>query len=728
MALVYEPEAEAPCCRDFWVRAMAVFLLPTRVMTRLTNPLSAVLLVGLASAAGCSSSEMDPPPEPANPADPAAGPGVDAGQNTGSDASVAAPQTFTIEPAVLQVVVDRRDFALTQPFEARLNGEPVEASWSLSNYDAATIDQTGRFSLAGLHAGTVTVTASRGNLLSTANVEVVVNLVEDVVVAGAAAPSAEDKLTLAGVPELEPDAGGSKLLYPYPGTVMPGGLVAPLVQMSAGQNAADAVKLTLSTEAVHWTGHYDVSNPAAVRATIPQDVWDMVVSTAKNKRVDVSVVKASNGKAYGPATTYVQIADGSLRGSVFYQTYANGGEMWVTRPGSTEPANRIADGCRVCHSASPNGKWLAVGAHDSTSGIYRINSDATITKTATAPALGGDSRGLSFAAFASTPGGTDYVTRSQNNFWGGQNQLAWKITESGEMTSASVSGLQGVSAYVPAFSPDATRYAFTTGQGDTEGATVSRSLNVMDVNVDDATDTLTFSNRRVLIDNGVMGDVPKFATFLPDNKHIVFQEGGNVRAAYGAMLPTHGASGPARGRVHMIDSTTGQRIELENANRGLTDAELDKNYEPFALPVPAAGYYWFVFTSTRDYGNVYVGRNARKQLWVSAVAINPAPGQDPSSPPFYLPTQTETTNERGVYVLDACMIELEPCEQQSDCCAGDGTVCAPVDHADPSAGKVCKQPQNECVGIGGSCTATADCCHAGGVTCQDNVCAAPVIL
>ncbi len=46
--------------------------------------------------------------------------------------------------------------------------------------------------------------------------------------------------------------------------------------------------------------------------------------------------------------------------------------------------------------------------------------------------LGGDSRGISDATF--TPDG-QFVMRSTNDFWGGLNQLAWKIDRRREDSS-----------------------------------------------------------------------------------------------------------------------------------------------------------------------------------------------------------------------------------------------------------------------------------------------------
>src|SRR6185503_12810363 len=99
------------------------------------------------------------------------------------------------------------------------------------------------------------------------------------------------------------------------------------------------------------------------------------------------------------------------------------------------------------------------------------------------------------------------------------------------------------------------------------------------------------------------------------------------------------------GRLHLIDASGQVHVELTALNEGNGALDRDHNYEPFALPVPAGGYYWVVFTSTREYGNTMTAPNVRKQLWVAAISP-PGPNQtDPSHPAFFLPNQSMTKNE-----------------------------------------------------------------------------------
>jgi hypothetical protein len=252
----------------------------------------------------------------------------------------------------------------------------------------------------------------------------------------------------------------------------------------------------------------------------------------------------------------------------------------------------------------------------------------------------------------------------------------------------------------------------------------------MDLNVDSATSTLTFSNRRALLDNGASGSVAKFVTFLPDPNYVVLEEGENFCASYGQMLPTWDATcgsysfTGSTGRLHMVKVATGEHIELATANAGNAAIDRQRNYEPFALQVPAGGYFWVVFTSIREYGNTYQGANVKKQIWVSAISTNPAPGEDPSHPPFYLPNQSSTRNERAFWALQPCKADGSSCETGDQCCNG---FCRPSNPNDPTSGNVCEPPTaGMCSHTAERCMTSADCCDvSSGTTCLGGYCSTP---
>jgi hypothetical protein len=643
---------------------------------------------------------------------------------------------LSIMPAQGTITITDKNTPVPFEFKAYVNGNPVPTgvSWSLDSYAAGSISTAGQFMTTGMVGGQVLVTAQYGANTATALLTIKVDVTEKVITDPQdPGVSPANQTALEGTPLPDPGAAdvppnASKILYPYDKTVMPRGLVAPLLQFTPGSIVPEDAKITMKSSVFSWQGYVHVKTPGNPQLYVPQDVWDAAMQSAGGETLTIDVVKAANGQAYGPAQTSIIVAPASLKGAVYYMTYEQPGNgLYSVRPGVKEPAKLLIAGCVVCHSVSANGTRLATGADDAAyapfAGIYNVNENGDAAQLTTSPAgLGGDSRGLSFATF--TPDGK-YVMRSQNNFWGGVNQLAWRIDDNtAQLVPANVVGLgPSIAALLPMISHDNKRYVFTNGPGEpAQFGTPSRSISLMDLNVDETTDTLTFSNRKLLIDNGPNGPVTKFTTFMPDADHIVLQEGEGYQASFDMMLPTWGSNSSyttSTGRLHMIRASTGEHIELSTLNAGIADIDRQRNYEPFALPVTAGGYFWVVFTSIREYGNTYSGPNVRKQLWVAAISPNHAMGEDPSHPPFYLPNQTETANERGFWALAPCRAVGAGCDTGDECCDG---FCRPDDPKDPASPKVCK-PQQGCSQTSEKCMSDGDCCDAGaGTTCIGGFC------
>lgn len=654
----------------------------------------------------------------------------DAGAGQGADHGA----SLSIEPATAILVITERGQPVSGQFQAHLKvgGTPLEnVRWRVSG-DLVDVDEHGKVTTRGLSAGEVELSASYGEQHVTANIFVSVALRE--VGEGVSAMNLQ---ALERTAELDPGLAlappnPSKLLYPYDQTVMPRGLNSPTLQLSPGSLPPEDVRLYVSAEGFGWDGFLHVDTPLTPRLTIPQDVWDGALASAGGGSVTFEITKASSGAVYGPITSGIIAADASLKGTIYYMTYDEAAlGLWSTRPGQGDSPKQIMSGCTVCHAASADGRRLSVGADPSTelprSGVYQVGSNGSATQIAAAPNdLGGDSRGLSMATF--TPDG-EYVMRSQNDFWGGVNQRAFRIDGAGgTLLEASVLGLGlEVSAYLPTFAPDGRRYAFTNGAG--EGmpfGSVGRSLSIMDVSIDPAlgsAGTLTFTNRQLLLDNGPEGSVVKFVTFLPDANRLVYQEGEGYAMQYGEMAPTWdelSSFHASTGRLAMVDTSTKAQVTLERLNQGNLPSDAQRNYEPVALPVSVGGYDWVVFTSIRDYGNTYQGNDARKQLWVAAISPNVQTGEDPSHPAFLLPNQGATRNERGFWALDACRKQGESCSTADECCEGSCLL-----SGDLGAGRICAPPVEDlaCSAPNDPCEIDADCCGvAQGVMCVGGRC------
>ena len=154
------------------------------------------------------------------------------------------------------------------------------------------------------------------------------------------------------------------------------------------------------------------------------------------------------------------------------------------------------------------------------------------------------------------------------------------------------------------------------------------------------------------------------------------------------------------------------------------------------LAEAVGGYFWAAFTSHRSYGSQLAskansaglgisncfsasGDEADGKLWVAAIDINAAAGQDPSHPAFYLDGQElEADNLRGFWVLPACANTGANCTSGDECCTG---YCRSVDgHAVPT----CVTKPAGCANEFEKCTTASDCCKSGD-SCINGRCAIP---
>jgi hypothetical protein len=162
------------------------------------------------------------------------------------------------------------------------------------------------------------------------------------------------------------------------------------------------------------------------------------------------------------------------------------------------------------------------------------------------------------------------------------------------------------------------------------------------------------------------------------------------------------------------------------------DDDATLNYEPTVNPVVSGGYAWVVFTSRRLYGNVatlnpyasdprfydLTSTPTTKKLWVAAIDLNAAPGEDPSHPAFYLPAQELLAgNMRGYWVVDPCKENGTSCGSGDECCGG---YCRASD-----GGLACTGKPATCAQEFEACSSDGDCCGAPSFRCIGGRCSLP---
>jgi hypothetical protein len=693
--------------------------------------LAGAVLVAVVAACGSGSSDS----KPFGPGGTTPGPNDD-GLGSGNNVVAA---NLVIDPPNANLTASAAG-GQTLAFTARVDGkgDPVAAEWSLDSAALGTIDERGVFTASGRAGGVTTVRARFGNSTGTATLTVNLSIAENT---ANATPAQQTQLTAGGAAD-----PALKWLYPYDKTVFPRGLLPPTLELAQGV-ASELVYLHVKSAHFEYKGFLPGGNP--LNLPITKKLWDaLTLSAGAKDPVVVSVTTLAGGNVTGPVRTTWTIAQGSLKGSVYYNSYdtklggteGGTGAVLRIRPGATAElfvGGDATNGCTVCHSVSSNGSTL-VAARNAARGYYGYRFDVAN------PANVREQPDGLFNWGALYPDGTLMMTNGVlanteqtiagswapnvpgvSGVFAGDGSFPRRPSRLVDPTTGALVPTTGWDdivqiAQMPSFSPDGRRIAFNRYDKD-QGHTIS----VMDF--DPA--TKTFSN---LVD--VITDTTKYLgwpTFTPDGKYVIVNRNSNRDYATWA-------SAKADLAIVHIASKTVARLDRVNGYEGgqfvLPHGPGDENvnYMPTLLPQPVGGYYWLVFTSRRRLGNRIVAddqnNSLRKKLWVVALDIdeNATAAKDVSHPPFYLEGQELAAgNARGFWSLDACKANGDTCEPGvDDCCNG---FCRQSGKTESGAPRfACSAERSGCAQENERCDTPADCCDAAqGVQCVANRCRRP---
>jgi hypothetical protein len=512
------------------------------------------------------------------------------------------------------------------------------------------------------------------------------------------------------------DPADVRLVYPYEGTVFPRGIEGPLL-MWEGMNEADAVMVRIRSSGLDYRGCLTPTAPSELQ--IPQDVWDTAGERTLGKKDPfvVEVTFSAAGTVRGPIKQKWVIAQATIKGSVYYNSYFNltvglpGGKVFRIPPKGKAEGVTVNE-CNGCHSLSANGtrmtsQTLALGGR-----AFDLEGGAPMSLPAP----------VNNAYSAMYPDGSRYVTGSQVIDIGRTN-----VATQGTATSALIETDTGMAlqssgippdVLMPSFSPDGSLLVFNDYAIES-----AHGLAMVDFNGK----TNTASNYRKLLT--IPGaNRPGWPFLLPDNLGVVYVTtaspdfsglGAGVGTALTAVVAPYSD-------VFMVDVNTGKSTVMARAMGYDSAADYDaqktslpygaeetgKNYFPTVSPVAAGGYFWVFFDSLRHYGT----KGLSRQLWGTAVSIQRhAEGEfrdddkalydvDVSAPAFYIPGQEfGTGNHRAFTALDPCKADGESCESGVDCCGGS------CDRSGSSGAGVCRVIV-ECAKTEERCKTNDDCC------------------
>lgn len=555
---------------------------------------------------------------------------------------------------------------------------PVDASgvWTFDRADIAALDPAiGGLTATGLLGGLGTLSFSYGGLEAQAGITVKLKYTFE--------PEPVDPVAKGALDNANQNDPTATLLYPYDFTVFPRGLAGPTMQWSGGADA-DVYKIHVQSPTFELDWYGAVPNPSRWNFPIvPDDIWLKLTDSSAGD-LTVELRRYDGLSAYTSGTRFWSIAPANLAGTIYYWA-VNQGDVLRIQPGASAPEQFIQKPpgvtCVACHSVSRDGSTIVAAQHGGYSPWATFNPDgSSIFASDSASgfqAISPDGQwvlwGQSNDAFLGQP---SYMVLSQNN----------AIDQATQMFQAS-----GWPVH-PAWSNDGTRVAYGVR---TDGNWLDFNNSTMWV-VDVDTNVPAFSNPAQIVANDPDRPTVSYPTWSPDDEWIAFGRATQAR--------TRGAAG----EIWMVrdDGSEPVRLDLANGFGHIPDPQTSQNYEPTFVPVASGGYFWMVYVSEREYGNTLTNQAVDtrfKQLWVTAIDINAAPGSDPSHPGFWLPGQElNNNNMRGYAALNECKEIGENCEAGYDCCSG---FCVEVDGE-----FVCDDDPPMCSPNNSACLVDADCC------------------
>jgi hypothetical protein len=700
----------------------------------------------------------------------------DGGVSGGSDAGT--PKALKFVPATATVTIDgtgpqAQSFSLQADYGNGFSEVTAQAV-EFDRPDLATVNDTEpvvatapAMASATPYGGTGVVHAVYNGLEALATLTVQVKLTQYAAGVSATSPGV---VALNGANlGSDPAPAITPILYPYDATVWPLGLTSPLVMWN-GPSATDVYRLHYA-ESAYTVDYYTPFAPAPAppgQARLDQTMWDRLTNSNGSLYGSKDPITFTLSRwdstaqvAYTSATETWTVAPESLRGAIYYWSASQSaagrvGHISRFQPGVGAVPTILNNGtCMGCHAVNAQGTLLVADIDDQDNGAMypsvapygnwsntRAWGSFDITQATTPTvyqsnkfgadvALTPDAKYLVFGGPTSAPG-SKYISL-------GDPRTGTVVANSG--LDSLVLGPGATNLEMPAFSPDGTKLALieSSQPGDmADNVLPGAPETIVYLTFNEATATFDPTLNTI-----VSGASAAFATtpglgypsFTPDSMAVAFHAGTTSTGCTGTCDDTAADDGNLYVSTLAPGSTP---IRLAAADDPPDPADLNSSVEPTFNPVVRGGYSWAVFTSMRKWGNqpfpaavTATGLvNGKRRLWVAPVDTTIGT-TDPSHPAIYLEGQEATPNMRGFWTLAGCIPTAAMAADDDAGIVGPpvGTVC--VNGFDCCSGfcenSMCIEPnQLACVGLGGKCTQTGDCCNSPLVQCLEGVCAVPV--
>jgi WD40-like Beta Propeller Repeat len=501
----------------------------------------------------------------------------------------------------------------------------------------------------------------------------------------------------ANAPLVSDSARAPAVVYPLDGAVVPQNVFPLDVQWSQAA-PGDLFRVSWRKPHAQLVGYlaYDTARHWQVEL----EAWHALARSEPDQPAQLTVERLDGARseriADQPRT--ITFARTALTGSIYYwniedtriQRIDDGSGTAVSFMPSP-PITNDPSACIGCHSVSNSGRYMAgrLGGADSLGAVFDLTADLT-----------------------SKPAPTLWPVNEKQLFWWFSS---WSPDDSRLIVSAQagpelrlydpVLGLRVDTprplplGTMPDWSPDGKKIVYVANP-DNFGDRMTRG----DIAVLPVTGPDTFGDYSLIQLGGFLpgGSTSSYPSWSPDSARIAF---------------AHGSGSRSESNDSDLYLMKPDGKDVTKLTRALSNVRED--FQPNFSPFVGGGYYWLTFLSRRIYGNDTIGNvskpvSRRQQIWVTAIRTDAAPGEDPSSVPFWLPGQDpKTANISASWAPRACLNDGASCEVGSECCGGD---CRP----DAAGALVCGPPPPErCHPLYDVCNTSADCCAG---SCIDRVC------
>lgn len=617
----------------------------------------------------------------------------------------------TVDFNIIATYDDGQRAPYTGPIEFKANAD------RLGYIDAAN----GIFTAHGVAGGTTQILATPLGAfasLDPAAASVTVKLQRTVFGDGT---SAQTEAQFGGTPVDDP-ARAATIVYPLNNAVMPQNVFPADIQWLNGA-PGDLFKIQMKKSNAEVNAYLLHSGPGFANHWLANtDAWRALAQTDIDQPMSISVTRleAATGELIASAPVSIRFERGSISGSVYYWDIAAGRIVRINDGTAVRdefmphpPKAASNEYCVGCHAVSNSGRYMVgrLGGGDNIGAVFDLTKDLTGPSDQVPTEFPRRDDGTRWWFSAWNPDDTRLIVTQFEN--AGQSNLALVDPFTGDVIPPAAGTLPGTGSGVtqPDWSTDGAIIAYVSELSTWGGDVRDGNISVLPVTGPDS-----FGTPQVILNGANMpeaipaGVAPSYPTFSPDSQWLAFGFGTGSRSEDVA----NNVSAIYRMRT---DGT--ERVRLDNASGGPQGTE---SFQPRFSPFETENYFWLSYLSRRDYGNAEAGTkgSGRQQIWVSAVAKYPTPGEDPSEVGFWLPGQsTQSMNIAAYWAPRACRQDAEGCSVGSECCSGE---CLP---GGSDGALVCSPPPPErCHQAGETCSDDSGCC--GDTPCVDNICTPPL--